>query len=46
MALLEDPEYLKLVKIYSEDQAALDKAFSHGETFFGILLIMIMLFIF
>jgi catalase-peroxidase len=31
MALLEDPEYLKFVKVYSEDQGALDKAFSHGE---------------
>jgi catalase-peroxidase len=31
MALLEDPEYLRLVKIFSQDQDALDKAFSHGE---------------
>jgi hypothetical protein len=30
VALLEDPEYLKYVKIFSEDQAALDNAFSHG----------------
>lgn len=30
MALLEDPEYLKYVKLYSQDQAALDKAFSNG----------------
>jgi catalase (peroxidase I) len=31
MALLEDPEYLRLVKIFSQDQGALDKAFGHGE---------------